>query len=199
MPWQKQYDEADVLNRAMEAFWARGYEATSITDLVAVTGINRGSLYNAFTDKRTLFLRAIEHYDKQHRRDFLAAVAQDHPPREAVLAAFEQVVESAKNGRNRKGCLLVNTALELSPHDREIEKVVKASLEEVEAFFRSMIEAAQEQGTIRPDIPAAETAQLLFGLFLGLRVITRCRPDTSLMNLIVKQAGALLDQGVPSG
>jgi len=192
MPWEKQYDESVVLDRAMEAFWANGYEATSISDLVAVTGVNRGSLYTAYSDKRGLFLRALEHYDKQHRQDFLAAVARDHAPRDAILAAFRQVVQASRAGRNRKGCLLVNSALEVSPHDPEVEKIVKASLEQVELFFRSMIEAAQRDGTIRPEMSTVETARLLFGLFLGLRVITRSRPEKALMNTIAEQAEALL-------
>lgn len=192
MPWQKQYVESDVLDRAMEAFWARGYEATSISDLVAATGINRGSLYAGFTDKRSLFLRVLEHYDRRHRRDFLAAAARRHAPREAILAAFRQVVDSAGAGRDRKGCLLVNTALELAPHDREIERIVKASLDEVEAFFASMIEAGQRDGSIAAGIAARRTAQLLFSLFLGLRVITRSRPDPSLMDTIIEEVEARL-------
>lgn len=189
MPWDKQYDEGEVLDRAMEAFWARGFEATSINDLVAATGINRGSLYTAFTDKRTLFIRALRHYDRRHREDFLRAAATAYPPREAIIAAFREVVAAD----NRKGCLLVNTALELSPYDPEIERLVQASLDEVERFFREMIEAAQREGTVRAEIPAAETAQVLFSLFLGLRVATRSRPDVTLMNTIVRQAEALLD------
>jgi TetR/AcrR family transcriptional repressor of nem operon len=193
MPWEKQYDETDVLERAMAAFWARGYEATSINDLVAATGLNRGSLYAGFTDKRSLFLRALDHYDKEHRQAFLSALERDHAPREAILAAFRQVVDSSDEGRNRKGCLLVNTALELSPHDPAIEGIVRAKLEAVEAFFRARIEAAQKDGTICPEVPAAERARVLFGLFMGLRVITRSRPDRTLMASIVTQVAALLD------
>ena len=193
MPWEKQYDESHVLDRAMEAFWVNGYEATSINDLVAATGINRGSLYHAFTDKHEFFLRALQHYDRRHREDFLAAVARKHAPREAILAAFRQVVAAAESGRDRKGCLLVNTALELSPHDPEVERIVKASLEKVEHFFRSMIKAGQKEGTIRADLSAVETARLLFSLFLGLRVITRSRPERALMSTIARQAEALLE------
>jgi len=192
MPWQKQYDETDVLARAMEAFWARGYEATSINDLVAATGINRGSLYAGFTDKRSLFLRALEHYDREHRRGFLGALERNYGPKDAILGAFRQVVASCDAGRNRKGCLLVNTALELSPHDPEIGRIVQAKLEAVESFFRNRIEAGQKDGTLRPKIPAAETARVLFALFVGLRVITRSRPDRAVMTSIVNQAEALL-------
>src|SRR6056297_1687309 len=89
MPWEKSYNETEVLDRAMRAFWARGYRATSMSELVAATGLNRGSIYAGFTDKRGLFLSALRHYDRTRREDFLAAIARRTPPRAAILAAFE--------------------------------------------------------------------------------------------------------------
>lgn len=190
MPWEKQFDESQVLDRAMQAFWARGYEATSVNDLVAATGINRGSLYAAFSDKHTLFVRALERYDQQHRQRFLEDIEAGHAPREAIVETFRQVVDSALGGRNRNGCLLVNTAMELSPHDPEVERIVRAGFEDVEAFFRSMIEAGKADGTIPASVATIETAQMLLSLFLGLRVITRSRPDKALMNTVVAQVEA---------
>lgn len=192
MPWTKQYDETKVLERAMAAFWAHGYEATSVNDLVLATGINRGSLYAAFTDKRTLFVRALRHYDELYRKDFLSTLADEHPPKAAILEAFRAVIAAGKSGRDRKGCLLVNTALELSPHDPEIDRLVRTSLAKVERFFRSMIEAAQRDGAIRKQVPAEETAKRLFGLFVGLRVIVRSRPEKALLDAALGQAEALL-------
>ncbi|WP_282610748.1 TetR/AcrR family transcriptional regulator [Pelagibius sp. Alg239-R121] len=193
MPWEKQFNEEEVLDRAMGAFWARGYEATSVNDLLTVMEINRGSLYAAFTDKRSLFIRALKSYDEKYRRDFLTSVARNYSPKEAIFAAFEDVVESSDGGRNRKGCLLVNTALELSPHDPEVEKIVRGSLREVENFFCEMIVAAQGEGTIRTEVSSREVAQALLGLFLGLRVLVRSRPEKDVMKTILNQARALID------
>ena len=192
MPWEKSYNEAEVLDRAMQAFWAHGYEATSMRDLVTATGINRGSIYAAFTDKRTLFVRALHHYDKHHRTDFLAGIEKRHRPAEAIAAAFDEVIAAALEGSGRKGCLLVNTALELSPHDPEIDRIVRDSLTALELFFRAMIERGQQDGSIRSDLHAARTAQALLGLFLGLRVLTRSRPEKALLESIGKQARAML-------
>ncbi len=91
MPWEKSYNEIDVLERAMHAFWARGYEATSMEDLVAATGINRGSIYAAYTNKHALFMHALRHYDKIHRADHLARIAEQHAPKDAILAAFDDL------------------------------------------------------------------------------------------------------------
>lgn len=194
MPWEKRYERTEVLDRAMDAFWLYGYGSTSVNDLVEVTGINRGSLYNDFTDKRSLFISALRHYDKVHRRDFLAALSRDHDPRSAVLAAFRQVIVCARDNGDRKGCLLVNTALEVSPHDPEIEKLVRSSLKEVELFFREKYRAGQANGSITSHRQPVDAGKRLFSLFLGLRVITRTCPERSLMNTTLLQAEAVLDE-----
>ena len=80
MPWQKSFDSDAVLQKAMEAFWARGYEATSMQDLVHCMGIGRGSLYATFGDKRTLFIQALRRYDQRHRRDWTARLATGASP-----------------------------------------------------------------------------------------------------------------------
>jgi len=193
MRWEKQYERAEVLERAMSAFWDRGYEATSIADLVEATGINRGSLYNEFTDKHSLFIDALKQYDRVHRADFLQEVGAHHAPREAILAAFRQVIVCAGNGGDRKGCLLVNTALEMSLHDPDIEKIVQSSLKEVEMFFRTTFEAGQKNGCIKSSASPVDAGKHLFTLFLGLRVITRAYPQRSLMNSALRQAEAVLD------
>lgn len=193
MPWEKSYNETDVLDRAMKAFWAHGYEATSMNDLVQATGINRGSIYSAFQDKHTLFVRALQHYDRYHRSDFLARIQQSHLPRPAIIAVFDAAVRSRTGEQSPSGCLLVNTALELSDHDPEIAEIVRQSLVEVEVFFRLMIEKGQMDGTINRKCCAVDTAQALLGMFLGLRVLSRSRPEMSLLTTISKQASMLLD------
>ena len=176
----------------MDAFWTRGYEATSINDLVEATGIHRGSLYAAYEDKRTLFIHALKHYDNEYRRDFLNKIASENRPRDAIVEVFRQVVATAGAGKNRRGCLLVNTALELAPHDREIGRFIKQSLRAVETFFQQRIEAAQQDGSVTSAISAKQTASALLGLLLGLRVLSRSCPDETTMNAIVDQAEQLL-------
>ena len=195
MPWEKTYDEEEVLTRAMEAFWARGYEATSMSDLVKATGINRGSMYAAFTDKRTLFIRALTHYDQRHRADYLRTVRSSNAPRQAIITAFKDAISAADDGEDRRGCLLVNTSLELSPHDSEIDDLVRASFAEVEAFFRRNIEDGQAKGEISQALDAVETGRALFGLFIGLRVLVRSKPKPEVLTAILGQAKAMVEPG----
>ena len=192
MPWEKQFDSDAALEKAMAAFWARGYEATSVQDLVDCMGINRGSLYATFGDKRQLFLAALRRYDERHRKVWVAGLTGAMAPRAAVLAVFEDAVAAALDAKARDGCLLVNTALELSPHDPEIAALIAQSLEEMEGFFRVNIEEGQAEGTIPERVDGAEVAGALLSLFLGLRVLARSRPEEPLLRAIARQAEALI-------
>ena len=195
MPWEKQFDVDQALAKAMQAFWARGYEATSMRDLVTCMGLNRGSLYATFGDKRSLFVQALKRYDETHREAWLAAVRQANGPKDAVLAAFEAAIKAAldqKAGGASDGCFLVNTALELSAHDAEIGAIVARGFAATEDFFHAMIAEGRAAGEIPAGLDPREAARSLLGLFIGLRVLARSRPEPALLRAIAKQAEALL-------
>ena len=192
MPWEKQFDTDAALDEAMGAFWARGYAATSIRDLVRCMGINRGSLYATFGDKRQLFIRALHRYDTQYRQAWTDALAESHTPKAAILGAFEAAIAAALDAGPRNGCLLVNTALELSPHDPDIAAIVADALGEMESFFRTMIERGQAAGEIPARVDPVDTARALLGLFVGLRVLARSRPEAPLLRALAGQANALI-------
>ena len=101
----------------MSAFWRHGYEATSMEDLMDCMGIGRASIYNAFGNKRALFLAALQHYVSN--AGALQGVRIPDSPKQAIVSAFEFLIERAMTGESCDGCLVVNTALELAPHDEE--------------------------------------------------------------------------------
>ncbi|MDH3666846.1 MAG: TetR/AcrR family transcriptional regulator [Paracoccaceae bacterium] len=191
MPFERQFDSDAALEKAMQAFWANGYEATSMQDLVDCMGVGRGSLYGAFGGKRSLFLRALSRYDEHYRQRWTDRLAGGPSPRGAILAAFDDVAEAAMDG-TRKGCLLVNTALEMSPHDPEVAAAVDAALAQMEDFFRQMIRAGQEAGEIGGQIDADETAGALLALMAGLRVLARGRPDPAVLCAVCRHADNML-------
>ncbi len=193
MPWEKQFDVEEALTQAMQAFWARGYEATSMHDLVACMGINRGSLYATFGDKRSLFVQALHRYDAVHRRAWVEALGEAPSAKQTILDAFDGVIASVLKDGARDGCLLVNTALELSPHDAEISEIVREGLTEMEHFFRRMVKSGQAAGEIPADLDAVGAARALLSLFIGLRVLSRSRPEKALLRSIARQAEALLE------
>lgn len=193
MPWEKKFDSDVVLDKAMHAFWAHGYEATSIQDLIDCMGINRGSIYAAFEDKRNLFLLALERYETHYRRTFLAELRNSQPPRGAITSLFDSVVETALGDEGRNGCLLVNTAIEMAAHDEGVAEVVSRGLEETQMFFQDMIEDGQQRGEIAGTIDARETAIALLGLLTGMRVLARSRPEREVLEPLAKRAKALLN------
>ena len=192
MPWEKQFDRKEALDKALQAFWSRGYEPTSMQDLVDCTDVNRGSLYATFGDKRALFLEALKAYD-EGRRQMLAAFEARFPPREAIRQVFLAfTTEISERGGNR-GCFLTNTALELAAHDAEIRHIVSNAQEDVEAFFARMIKKGKAKGDIAAHVKPAETARGLLSSLLGVLVLTRSRPDRQLLQAIVEDAMRRLD------
>jgi TetR/AcrR family transcriptional regulator, transcriptional repressor for nem operon len=189
----REFDEDAVLNAAMHCFWERGYAATSVRDLAAEMGITGPSLYNAFGDKRALFRRVLERYAQHSARARMARLETTLPPKEAVEAFIAEIVEHSLDDRDRRGCLLVNSALEMAPHDAEIGAEIAAGLGEVEAFFRRTLTAAQADGTVPSDRDPQDLARLLLGVTLGIRVLARTSPERKLLEGMARPALALLD------
>jgi TetR/AcrR family transcriptional regulator, transcriptional repressor for nem operon len=189
----REFDEEAVLDAAVQCFWAHGYEATSVRDLIEKTGLTGASLYNAFGDKRALYQRALDHYvedsvvDRIRRCEALA-------PREAIGAFFAEIVRRSLDDRQHKGCMLVNAALDVAPNDPGFQRIVAAVLIRVEEFFLGRIEAGQVGRTITRSLPAKTLARHLLGVLMGVRVLARVRPERALLEGVVSGALALLDR-----
>jgi TetR/AcrR family transcriptional regulator, transcriptional repressor for nem operon len=188
----REFDETAALDAAMDCFWRDGYEATSVRDLASRMGITGASLYNAFGDKRSLFREVLRRYAEQSTRERIARLESSLPPKQAVTAFLHEIVERSVDG-DRRGCLLVNTALEIAPHDPELGAEVGVHLGEIEAFFRRTIAAAQVDGSVPPDLDPADLARLLLGVTLGVRVLARSNPQRELLEGVVRPALSLLD------
>ena len=120
----------------------RGYEAASIRDPIETTGLTGASLYNVFGSKRALFRAAVDRYVESCIGERIRR-CQALPPCEAVAAFFDEILKRSLNDRQRKGCMLVNSALQVAPHDPEFRKTIVAVLGPIEAFFFGCIEAGQ--------------------------------------------------------
>jgi TetR/AcrR family transcriptional repressor of nem operon len=189
----REFDEDAVLDAATRCFWSRGYEATSVKDLVEETGLAAASLYNAFGDKRALFRTAFDQYvegsigARIRRCEALS-------PRDAMRVFFDEVVSRSLNDRERKGCLLVNSALELAPHDAEFRMLVGGVLNRIEAFFLKCIKAGQADCTITRSMSADNLARHFLSVLMGVRVLARARPERALLEGAVFAAFTLLDR-----
>jgi len=193
MPRPREFEESTALDAAMACFWSRGYEATSVRDLAGAMGLSAASLYNAFGDKRALFVKSLERYLDQSMRARIERLERSLAPKQAVLTFISDIVERSANDRERRGCFLINSALDVAPHDKALGGVIAARLGELEAFFRRSIEAAQAEGTVPQERDARDIARLLLGVVLGIRVLARSKPDRALLQGVARPALALLD------
>lgn len=192
MPWEKNFDVEQALNRAMQTFWARGYEATSIQDLVNATGVNRASLYATYGDKREIFLASLKKYDSSVRKKMLSELSNADRPREAIEAVFDKFISQSSNANANWGCLITNTALELAAHDAEIARFVNAAQDDMARFFEGMIERGKIAGQIDAQVDAGQLARMILAILLGLLVMLRSRPDANYLNEIKSSALSLL-------
>ena len=190
MPRSKQFEPEQALSSAMSAFWRHGYEATSMEDLMDCMGIGRASIYNAFGNKRALFLSALEYY--VCNGGALQGVRMPDSPRLAIVTAFRTIVERAVTGESCDGCLVVNTALELAPHDDEIAQIVNGIFVQQEALFRTFLERAMACGEVPQTLDPSRTAQALLALSIAVLVLARSRPDEPLLRSIEHQVQSLL-------
>ena len=169
----REFEEEKVLDAAIECFWRRGLEATSMRDLSEATGLNQPSLYNAFGDKRALFATSLERYATRSMRERIARLERTHSPKDAMRAFFRELVSRTLSDPDRRGCLIVNSALEVAPHDADLCAVIASYLGEIEGFFSRCLEQAHRDGDLAPAVDPKDTARLFLGILLGVRVAAR--------------------------
>ncbi|HEV2098692.1 MAG TPA: TetR/AcrR family transcriptional regulator [Stellaceae bacterium] len=187
----REFDEATALEAAMNCFWVQGFGQTSIRDLAEQMGITGASLYNAFGDKRSLYRQAFVHYLAQTVRDRVERL-EKLPPLTAIEAFFEEIIGRSVDDEQRRGCMLVNAALELAPYDAEFQKLVIEEMAFIEDFFRRCVEAGQKNGTIAGTRRADEFAKLLLSVLIGVRVLARTRPQREVLEGAANSVIALL-------
>ena len=181
----REFDEDAALEAAVQCFWAKGFEGTSVRELASSMGIAGASLYNAFGDKQALYDRALARYVEQSVQDRIRRFER-LPPLHAIRAFFDEIVARSLADEDRQGCLLVNSVFECSLHDEAAQAPIADVVKQIEAFFRRCVEAGQAGGTIISTESADDLARLLLGMLMGVRVLARVRPERDLLEGIVR-------------
>lgn len=150
-------------------------------------------MYNAFGDKRSLFATALERYATRTMRERIDRLERKHRPSEAIRAFFRELIARTLSDPDHRGCLIVNSALEVAPHDAELRLVIASYLGEIESFFHRCLERARDAGDIPASFEINDGSRLLLGIVLGLRVAARAKPERALLEGMVRPALALLD------
>lgn len=184
----REFDEEKVLKAAADAFWARGYSAISTRDLTEHTGLAQSSIYAAFGDKRGIFLRSLEYYVTHVLRERIMRLETSQSPSKAISSFFDEILERSITDSKHRGCMLVNTALEVTPDDSDIRRLVAGETTMMENFFKRCIIAGQKTGELRTDCSADDSARHLLAVSLGFRVLARVRPSPELLTGIVRPA-----------
>ncbi|MCI3239857.1 MULTISPECIES: TetR/AcrR family transcriptional regulator [Streptomyces] len=190
----KEFDPDAALQAALELFWQRGYEATSMSDLVERLGIGRASIYATFGNKHELYLKALERYDRAGLPPILRELSQPGPALPAVRSVVRRYATEASDEQLRaNGCLVTNTASELAPHDAAAARHVERNWDQLEAVLHSALIRAQAQGELPAERDPLTLARMLLVLLQGLRVVGKASTDPTRVRDAAEQALALLD------
>ncbi|MBC1421738.1 TetR/AcrR family transcriptional regulator [Listeria seeligeri] len=180
----KQFDEQIVLNKAMHIFWEKGYEKTSMQDLVDHMGIHRRSIYDTFGDKHELFLKSLDCYEFRLNQIIKQQVKQDMTIKEKLETLFLSV--SSVNNESPKGCLIVNSAAELSLLDEPIKKKIQELFDKSEMYLYQLLVEAMNKGEISKNKNLQELASYLHNAWVGIRVLAKTTNDQIKLHTIVK-------------
>lgn len=191
----REFNEDLAVQAALQVFWQRGYKRTTTRELASAMGLTSASLYNAFGSKHALFRTALDRYVEQTLVERVQRFETQYPPDVAIWKFLEEIIERSLNDKTRRGCLLVNTALELAPYDRTVQRTVAGVLKQAESFFRRCVTRGQEAGSLCRQQSADDAAKLLLGVFLAIRVLARSRPERALLQGLVRPAAAMLTPG----
>jgi TetR/AcrR family transcriptional regulator, transcriptional repressor for nem operon len=182
MPRNKAFQEEDVLERAMQVFWKKGYNATSMEDLVTGMGINRASLYDTFGDKKQLFLKILAFYQNQSNRNIQAVMALKKPSPKAQLIAFaEFLMDESLESQEPRGCLLANATSEMALLDADICQFVTNNVYLFEKTFENLIQEGQALGEFKANISPQYAATFLSNFLYGVRTVSKTKPDATKM------------------
>lgn len=190
----REFDSDVAIERAMHAFWAKGYRATSLDDLCNATGLSRSSLYAAYGGKRALLYRSLARYEEQGIARISAALEKTLPIREAIAAFVGELIERIVAGPGRTGCFIGNCAAELAGQDRATAVRVKQSLARIEATFRDALARAQARGEIATDADVESLARFLLSGIQGLRLVGKANPDRAALTDIATVMLRCLDR-----
>jgi TetR/AcrR family transcriptional regulator, transcriptional repressor for nem operon len=168
----REFDKGEALDAAVECFWARGYEASSVADLLKEMGINRQSAYDTFGDKRSLFLQALSAYADRVGAEMTRILGHGHSPLARVRRFLHALPErAAANGS--KGCLLVNTVTELAPHDPEVRAFTAAVFARLEHKIAATLTEAKAAGELRDGAKPRQLARFLVTVMQGALVAAK--------------------------
>ena len=178
MPRNKAFEEKEVLEKAMNVFWKKGYNATSMEDLVSGMGINRASLYDTFGDKKQLYMATLKYYQSQSNQNAKAIIAQNAPsPKAQLIAVCTFLMDDSLDTDTPRGCLLANATSEMALLDADICQFATQNVHSFEQTFEILIREGQAKGEFKTTTPPQYAATFLSNFLYGIRTDSKTKPD----------------------
>jgi TetR/AcrR family transcriptional regulator, transcriptional repressor for nem operon len=189
----KDFDESEVLAKAIKLFWQKGYNGTSMQDLVDGLGISRSSIYDTFGDKHQLYLKALCTYRQNAiaRRDQILNASV--PAKAAIRQLMNLTIDQMIRDKQHKGCFLVNSAVENAPHDKEINAIICQNDRELENAFSEVIKRGQTNGEIAGKQDPRALARFVFNNIVGIQVTAKSAADKAAFDDIVNLTMSVLE------
>jgi TetR/AcrR family transcriptional repressor of nem operon len=188
----RNFDEQDVLRKAINLFWRQGYKATSMEDLVQVLGISRASLYDTFGDKHQLYLRALGEYDKESNEVATSLLRPDRPAPEAIRDLLEAAMASSTGTDRQWGCFMVNSLIELAPHDEDVALLVSRQQRNLEEQLTNVLVRGQAEGTIARHYAPEALVAFIFNTITGVRALGKTQSSPATLRAVVDIAMSTL-------
>lgn len=182
----KVFDEELVLNKAVNLFWRNGYNGTSAQDLVDELGISRSSLYDTYGDKYQLFKNALLQYRKAFSGAMIEMIDKSTDFEQTVKDIFQYVVSDSLQEQFSKGCFMVNSTIELAPHNAEIAEIVNDNMQDIEDALVRLVKKGQDAGYFAKRHSARSLARFIFNTISGLRVAAKSGAEKKVLDDIVK-------------
>lgn len=178
----REFDEEKVLDAAMQLFWEKGYEATSLSDLTSRMGIQRPSIYSTFGDKKELFEAALRKYTMSRAAEARTKLQSNPSVKEAFRHFFADVIDAEYTESLSRGCFCINTMVELAPHDEKFEILTREHQMYLSVIFQETIERGIQSGELDSSTDAKAIAQALIVSLIGLTVFIKSRPNRSFVD-----------------
>ncbi|MBV9957048.1 MAG: TetR/AcrR family transcriptional regulator [Acidobacteria bacterium] len=193
MARHKEFDRDEALQKAMEVFWERGYEAASIQDLVGHMGINRQSLYDTFGDKHALYLQALDRYREVEGGKMFELLERPGSVKKALRQLFQSVIEGALCEGQRRGCFIGNAMSELAGRCRETAAKTCGNMAAAEEALHRALLRGKREGEIKGGRDLRAVARFLYSSMQGLQLMAKASPDRKTLEDVLKVTLSVLD------
>ncbi len=180
-----EFDKNVALEKAMDVFWEKGFEATSLQDLIVEMGLSKSSFYQAFGGKLELFSTALNHYTDSMAANMATRLESTPSGIEFIRNTFMEIVAQARTDLGMKGCFLMNTASEFAQRDTEIAALTKGGVKKFESVFFKAIEKSQKAGEISSEKDAHSLAYFLVCNMSGLKTMVKAGAKRRQLRAIV--------------